>query len=172
MAIDLDRKRPSWDERFMFEALWAATRSSCLQLQTGAVIVKDKRAIASGYNGAAPGIKSSLELGSCRKEEHGIDFDDKGKSVCRGTHAEINAMSQIARQDLLGTSLYTLIFPCSSCAKAIVGNGISEVFYSRHYGEPDSLTNEQFEEAKIDVRKLEIDIDRSFEMIRRIYHPK
>ncbi len=153
----------------MFEALHDATRSSCLQLQTGAVIVKDKRIISSGYNGAAPGIKSSLELMSCRKEEQGVDFDDKGKSVCRGTHAEENAMRNIARQDLIETCIYTVYFPCSSCAKDIVGNDIGEVVFSRHYGDEDKLANEMFTEKGTKVRQLELDLDKQFRMIRDIY---
>jgi|TARA_Y100000310_G_C20696577_1_gene826151 dCMP deaminase len=152
----------------MFSALWTATRSSCLHLQTGAVIVKDKRIIASGYNGAPPGIKSSLELNSCRKDEHGVDFKDKGKSVCRGLHAEMNAIDQIAREDLKETSIYSLYFPCSSCAKEIVGNGITEVIYSRIYAEPDSLTKELFEEGGIQLRKLELDTTKYFDIIKNI----
>jgi len=161
------RQRPSWDEFFMFKALWAATRSSCVHLQTGAVIVKDKRVIATGYNGAPPGIENCLEKG-CRKEKYSVDFNDKGKAVCRGIHAEINAMNQIARQDLKGDSLYSLYFPCSACAKAIAGNGLTEVIYSEIYQEPDSLTNEIFEEADVKLREFKLDVERYFDMIRRI----
>lgn len=156
----------------MFSALWTATRSSCLNLQTGAVIVKDKRIIASGYNGAPPGIKSSLELNSCRKEEHGINFEDKGKSVCRGLHAEMNAIDQIARENLNGTSIYSLYYPCSSCAKEIVGNGIIEVVYSKIYAGPDSLTKELFKEGKIQLKKLELDTKKYFDMIKDILEEK
>jgi len=161
------RQRPDWDEFFMFSALWAATRSSCLYLQTGAVIIKDKRIIASGYNGAPSGIKNCLERG-CRKDEYGIDFNNKGKSVCRGIHAEINATSQIARKELKESSLYTLLFPCSSCAKAIVGSGISEVVYSKDYVEEDSLTRELFEEAKIKLRHLPLKLEKYFRMMQKI----
>lgn len=120
------RERLNWDESFMFSALWAACRSSCLHLQTGAVIVnQDKRIIATGYNGAGPRIKNCLERG-CRKDEYGVDFDEKGKSTCRGVHAEVNAMNLVARQDLVGTTMYTLHFPCSPCAKAIEANGLAE----------------------------------------------
>jgi dCMP deaminase len=161
------RQRPSWDEFFMFKALWAARRSSCHYLQTGAVIVKDKRVIATGYNGAPPGIENCLEKG-CRKDEKGVDFDDKGKGICRGVHAEINAMNQIARQDLIGTKIYTLYFPCSACAKAIVGNGLKEVIYSKIYQEPNSLTNELFSEAGVKLRKFDLDIEKYFKMIMKV----
>lgn len=147
--------RPSWDESFMLSAALASLRSSCIYLQTGAVIVKDRRIISSGYNGAPPGISNCLEK-KCRKDEYNIDFNDKGKSVCRGVHAEINALSQVSRKDLIGTTMYSLYFPCSSCAKAIVGNGLSKVFYHRIYSEPDSLTKELFDEAKIELVELVI----------------
>jgi len=172
MAVEkAARERPSWPESYMFSALWAACRSTCLHLQTGAVIVKDKRIIASGYNGAPPGIKNCLEVG-CRKDREHVDFDDKGKGVCRGIHAEINAMSQISRENLKGTTLYSLYYPCSGCAKSIVGNGIDEVFYSKVYKEPDSLTKEVFTEAGVEISLLELDTEKCFEMIRGIYQPK
>jgi dCMP deaminase len=150
--------RPSWDESYMFSAISSATRSSCLKIKTGTVIVKDKRIIASGYNGAPPGIDNCLNRG-CRKDEYKENFNhDKGTGNCRGVHAEINAMAQIARENLKGSILYTVFFPCSSCAKAIVGSGIIEVVYMKHYKEPDSLTRELFSEAGIKLRKLDIDV--------------
>jgi len=161
------RERPSWDEKFMFNAFWNATRSSCLYLPTGAVIVRDKRIIAEGYNGAPPGIKNCFEMG-CRKDREGVNFGDKDRSACRGVHAEINALSQVSRENLKGTILYSVYFPCSQCAKAIVGNGISEVVYSEIYLEPDSLTNELFSEAKIKLRRLELDMEKCFNLIRQL----
>lgn len=149
--------RPNWDEAFMFAAISAATRSSCLTIKTGAVIVKDKRIISMGYNGAPPGITNCLEKG-CRKKEHGVSFDKKDVGLCRGVHAEVNAMSQISRDNLKGTKMYTVFFPCSSCAKAIVTSGISEVIYSKIYKEPDSLTRELFSEAGVRLRRLKIDV--------------
>lgn len=163
----MTKDRPNWDTIFMFQAYVVATRSSCLHLSTGAIIVKDKRVIASGYNGAPPGIQNCLDVG-CRKDQYHIGFDDKGKGVCRGTHAEINALSQIARRDLDGSILYSLYYPCSACAKAIVGNRIEEVIYSKIYNEPDSLTNELFSEAGIKLRKLDIDLENCFDLIRKL----
>ena len=160
-------KRPSWDERFMFEAYSSAIRSSCKYIQTGAVIVKDKRIIASGYNGAPPGIVNCLERG-CRKDDKGIAWDKKGLGNCRGAHAEINAMAQISRADLIGTTMYTVFFPCSACAKSIVGNGIKEVVYSKIYKEIDSLTKELMQEAGIILRQLKIDVDKQFDLIKNV----
>jgi dCMP deaminase len=152
----------------MFQALWNATRSSCLHFQTGAVVVKDKRAIAEGYNGAPPRIKNCLERG-CRKDDLGVRFDDKGKGVCRGVHAEVNAMNLIARDDLKGSSIYCLHLPCSACAKAIEANGIIEVVYDLVYEEPDSLTKEIFAESGIKLRKFELDLPGDFAMMQDIY---
>jgi dCMP deaminase len=163
-----ERQRPSWDEEFMFSAISWAAKSSCAHFQTGAVIVKENRAISSGYNGAPPGIENCLKVG-CRKDREHVDFKEKGRGVCRGNHAEINAMNQIARADLKGTSLYTVYYPCSGCAKAIVGNGIREVIYSKIYEEPDCLTEELFKEAGIKMRRLDIDIEKYFNIIRAVY---
>ncbi len=167
----MKRQRPSWDETFMFQALWVAARSSCNYLQTGAVIVQDKRVISSGYNGAPPGIENCLDRG-CRKDSAGIDFEDKGKSVCRGTHAEPNAMAQIPRKELKGTIIYTLYFPCSSCAKIIAGNGLAEVVYSEIYKELDSLTKEIFSEAGIALRQYRLNLNRDIRIIRNIFPTK
>ena len=167
MAEEITIERPSWDEFFMFSALWASTRSSCRHLQTGAVIVDDKRIIASGYNGAPPGIENCLEAG-CRKDRMGVDFDDKGKGVCRGSHAEYNALAQISRRNLKGTAIYTLYYPCSACAKNIVGSGIQRVVYSRVYKEKDSLTRELFEEAGVILAKLDIDFEKAVRMMKRV----
>lgn len=166
--------RPNWDEYFMIQAFWVATRASCKNLKTGAVIVRDKRIISSGYNGAPPGIENCLEIG-CRKEREGIKFEDKGKGVCRGTHAERNAMLNIAREYLKGTTLYTMFYPCSDCAKDIAGAGIEKVIYFKLYKELDSLTQEIFAEAGIGLRPFKprgFDIEKYFNMIRTVVSQK
>jgi len=165
--VNQDLGRPSWEEFYMFSAFEAATRSSCLDVKTGAVIVKDKRIIASGYSGAPPGIKTCIERG-CRKKELGIEFNEKGSGQCRGAHAEINAMSQLPRGELKGTTMYSVYFPCSACAKAIVGNGISELVFAKIYKEPDSLTKELFSEGGVKLRQLKIDLDKQFARIKKI----
>jgi len=152
------KDRPNWDESFMSVAVDAATRSSCKYLHTGAVIVKDKRIIATGYNGAPPGIENCLNIG-CRKDKENIKFNDKGKGICRGTHAEMNAMGLVERERLIGTTMYSVYFPCSACAKAIVAQGIRKVVYCFVYAEPDSLTNELFDESNTTLRKLNFDVE-------------
>jgi dCMP deaminase len=165
--ILVPEERPDWDQSFMFSALWTATRASCNYIQNGALVVKDKRVLASGYNGAPPGCANCLEIG-CRKDYHGIDFNDKGKSTCRGNHAETNAMGQISREQIEGAKLYTVIFPCTSCAKEISQKELSEVVYLYEYEEPDSLTYELFKEKGIHIRKLDLDIDKCFDFIKHI----
>ena len=169
MGKKTERERPSWEESYMFDAVFWATRSSCKYLQNGVVIVKDKRPIAHGYNGAPPGIENCLKIG-CRKDREGVDFEDKGQGVCRGAHAETNAMDQIERKGLKGTTLYTMHLPCSACAKEIVGNGIDKVVYARDYLEADCLTKELFAEAGVKLVHLDIDIEKLFDMIRRVYN--
>ncbi len=165
------KDRPSWNEIFMQSAYEAATRASCIDLKTGAVIVKDKRVRASGYNGAPSKIENCLERG-CRKLELRIELNHKGTGNCRGAHAEVNAMSQLAREDLIGSSLYSVFFPCSDCAKKIVGNGIIEVYYSMIYQEPDSLTNELFQEKGIKLKYLDLDVPHQFIRLMRIYNQR
>lgn len=161
------RKRPDWDEYFMFQAFWAATRSSCLKLQTGVVIAKNKRVIATGYNGAPPSIENCLKKG-CRKDEIGVDFEKKGTGNCRGTHAEINAITY-AKQDLNGASLYTVFYPCSDCAKHIIGAGISEVIYFFDYKGEGKLVEELFREGPISLKKFELkDPNYYFNMIKGV----
>ena len=161
------RNRPDWQEAFMLSAYNAADRSSCRYIYTGAVIVKDKRVIASGYNGAPTGIENCRDVG-CRKELLGIDQPNRRTGNCRGAHAERNAMDQIARKDLEGSVLYTVVFPCSDCAKPIVGNKISKVYYSIMYGEPDSLTKELFDEAKIELEHLVPDLEKHYLRLKMI----
>lgn len=162
-------ERLNWDEKHMLAALSAASRASCIFLHAGAVLVKDKRIIAEGYNGAPRGIKNCLEIG-CRKEEYGIDFETKGTGNCRGIHAEMNAIEEIARKDAIDSVLYSVYYPCSVCAKLIANKGIKEVVYLKIYKEPDSLTKELFDEKKIKIRKLEMDIERCTRVLKETFY--
>lgn len=125
-------KRPSWDEMFMFYAISCATRHTCLKRGVGAVLVKDKRIIGSGYNGAATGIKSCLELGYCYyerltdnqelKTDSGSsgNFKEKFKIYCQAVHAEANAMSQCSRDEAKDSTLYITNYPCPRCAQDVI----------------------------------------------------
>ncbi|MCX6749072.1 MAG: deaminase [Candidatus Pacearchaeota archaeon] len=146
--------RPDWDLYFMSLALRAGGRAACYHLKTGSVVVQNKRVIATGYNGASPNVKNCYEQG-CKKQANSVDFHDKGKSVCRGTHSELNALLK-AGERAEGASLYTLVYPCSSCAKHIDAAGIKRVFWSLVYKEADNLTKEIFETAGIAFNQIDL----------------
>lgn len=154
----MKKERPSWDEYFMSIALLTATRASCKYIKAGAIIVKDKRIIATGYNGAPPGIENCLSVG-CRKNREGISFEQKGTGNCRGEHAERNALLQISRERTINSTIYSVLFPCSNCAKEIVGAGVKEVVYWEIYEEPNSLTRELFNEGEVKLRKIDLNIN-------------
>lgn len=147
-------KMDKWDKRFMQLTRTVATWSSCYQegRKIGAVIVKDKRIITTGYNGAPSGIKSCVEKGECLRKKLGIPSGTKHE-LCFAVHAEQNAIIQAAR---LGISidkatLYCTHQPCVICAKMIINSGISRVVYENGY--PDEFSIQLFEEAGIKVEK-------------------
>lgn len=156
-------KRPSWDEIFMFQAISCATRHSCLKRGVGAVIVKDKRVIGSGYNGAAQGITSCRELNYCYYEElaeteadtNGKNFEairENFKIYCQAVHAEMNALSQCSRQEIKGSTLYITNYPCPKCVQdGIITNGIREVKVWKEYLQNFTLT---IDEKRVSERKF------------------
>jgi len=168
MEKKLGLLRPSWDEYFILAAVLAATRASCVKFKSGAVIVKNKRIIASGYNGPAPGVPSGFELGYCRKDRAGVDWQKKGSGHCLATHAEANAIVQNHKQDLTGTTLYCLHFPCNECAKLIASAGIKEVVYLKHYREEVPKAEEIFECSGVKFRKIVINHKDSLKVIEDV----
>jgi dCMP deaminase len=145
-------KRPSWDEYFMRIAMLAATRSTCLRRQVGAVIVKDKKVLATGYNGSPSGLKHCLDVG-CLREEMGIPSGQRHE-LCRAIHAEQNAIVQAATSgvSIKGGVLYSTTFPCILCAKMLVNSGIKEIYVAEGY--PDELSKEILEEAGVVIHRL------------------
>lgn len=141
--------RPSWDSYFMQIAKTVATRSTCLRRQTGAVIVRDKRILATGYNGAPSGIKHCDEVG-CLRSELNIPSGERHE-LCRGLHAEQNAILQAALHgvSLKGAVIYTTHEPCSLCTKMIINVGIKKIVYAEPY--PDKLSKMLLEEAGIEA---------------------
>lgn len=117
--------RPTWDEYFMMAAKLIAVMATCPKLRVGTVIVKSKRIIASGFNGAPAGQPHCTEVGC-------MTFDGEGTSCRRVIHSEHNAVLQNSR-DIQGGSLYTPYLPCIDCMKPIIASGISEVVYEREY---------------------------------------
>ena len=130
-----------------------ATRSTCLRRQVGAVIVLNKRIIATGYNGGPAGLAHCLDIG-CLREQLGIPSGQQHE-LCRGIHAEQNAIVQAARYGLPidGSVLYCTTQPCAQCAKMLINAGIVEVVYEQAY--PDELAQSILAESGMLVRKLQ-----------------
>jgi dCMP deaminase len=140
--------RPSWDEYFMDIAKVVATRSTCLRRQVGAVIVKEKRMLTSGYNGAPRDLAHCGEVG-CLRETQNIPSGQRHE-LCRGTHAEQNAIVQAALYGVAieGATVYCTHQPCSSCTKMIINAGIRRIVYQNPY--PDELGRSLIDEAEIE----------------------
>jgi len=144
--------RISWDEYFMEMAHLAAKRTTCERRAVGAVIVKDKRVIATGYNGVASGMKHCDEVG-CLREELKVPSGEKHE-LCRALHAEQNALIQAARMGISveGAVIYITTYPCVICAKMLVGAGIKKIYTDLDY--PDQLTEDYLKEAGVEIVKL------------------
>ncbi len=144
--------RPSWDEYFQTITRDVAERSTCIRRHVGAIIVKDKRILATGYNGAPTGLEHCLTRG-CLREQLGIPSGQKHE-LCRGTHAEQNAVIQAARHGVPidGATVYCTNQPCIVCAKILINAGIVEIVYENSY--PDELSEEMLDEAGIVLRHL------------------
>lgn len=149
-------KMDKWDSRFMELAYLVATWSSCYQQNrhVGAVIVKDKRVMATGYNGAPSGIQSCEEKGECLRRKLNIPSGTKHE-LCFAVHAEQNAVIQAAKHgiNICGATLYCTHQPCVICAKIIINAGISRVVYKEGY--PDEFSMQLFDEAGVTVEKYE-----------------
>ena len=145
--------RPSWDEYFLDITRRVATRSTCLRRAVGAILVHDKRIIASGYNGGPSGLAHCLDIG-CLREKLGIPSGQQHE-LCRGIHAEQNAIIQAARYgvSIEGSVLYCTTQPCTQCTKMLINAGITEIVYAEGY--PDDLARELLEESGIIVRRFE-----------------
>lgn len=145
--------RPSWDEYFMTIVRDVATRSTCRRRKVGAILVKDKRIIATGYNGGPTGLAHCLEIG-CLREQLGIPSGQQHE-LCRGVHAEQNAIIQAARYGVHtdGSVLYCTTQPCVQCTKMLLNAGVTEIIFSEGY--PDGLALQLLQESGIKVRKLD-----------------
>ena len=143
-------ERPSWDEYFMEMAELTSKRSSCLRRHVGAVIVKDKHIIATGYNGAPRRVPHCDELGGCLRQQMGVP-SGKMHELCRGLHAEQNAIIQAAclGTSIEGATLYCTTQPCVICTKMIINAGIKRVVIKESY--PDELAQEMIKAAGIRV---------------------
>lgn len=150
-----DEARPSPDEYFMKMAHLVKERSTCTRRHVGAIIVKDRHVLTTGYNGNPKGMKHCSEIGCLRKELN-VPSGERHE-LCTGLHAEQNAIIQAA---LFGVSikdatLYCTNAPCSVCAKMLINAGIKEIVYDEGY--PDLLAEKILKDCKIKVRKFHIE---------------
>ena len=143
------KDRPTWDEYFMQIADVVSSRTTCLRRKVGAVIVRDRQILATGYNGAPKGVRHCWETG-CLREKLNIP-SGKQHELCRGTHAEQNAIAQSACNgvSVKGATLYCTTQPCVVCAKILINAGISRIVYSNPYD--DELSKEIMKESGIEI---------------------
>ena len=143
-----------WDRRFMEEARLIATWASCYRKdrKIGAVIVKNKRIMTTGYNGAPCGVRTCVERGECLREKLSIASGTRHE-ICYATHAEQNAIIQAARigVSIEGATLYCTHQPCIICAKMIINSGIRRVVFEQGY--PDEFSMEIFRESGVIVER-------------------
>ncbi len=144
-------ERPGWDQYFLEMAKLASTRTSCLRRAVGAVLVSDRRVVATGYNGAPRGAAHCRDAG-CVREQLGVPSGER-QELCRGLHAEQNAIIQAALHGIStrGTTLYCTTMPCAICAKMIVNAGIVRIVYADGYN--DLLARGILEEGGVAIEK-------------------
>ncbi len=145
-------QRPSWDEYFLSIADLVSTRSTCLRRRVGAVLVRDKKILATGYNGAPSKVRHCSVVG-CIRAKLNIPSGERHE-LCRGLHAEQNAFLQAALHgtSLKGASLYSTTQPCIICAKMVINAGITDIIIKGDY--PDKLSKDLLREAKVKVKVI------------------
>ncbi len=141
--------RPGWDEYFMEIARVVAQRATCLRRKVGSLVVRDRRVLSTGYNGAPSGLAHCLDSG-CLRDQLNIPSGERHE-LCRGLHAEQNAIIQAAVHGVTikGGTIYITHQPCAFCAKMIINAGIVKVIFAGTY--PDQLARDLFAEAGIDL---------------------
>ncbi|MDI6916790.1 MAG: dCMP deaminase family protein [Thermoplasmatales archaeon] len=144
--------RPTPDEYFMEMAHLASKRATCIRHNVGCVVVKEKRILATGYNGAPKGLKHCEEVG-CVRTQLNVPHGERHE-LCRGLHAEQNAIIQAAvfGVSIKNSTFYSTHYPCSICAKMLINAGIKEIVYDKNY--EDELAKQILSESNIIVRKF------------------
>lgn len=130
-----------------------ASRTTCVRRAVGAIIVKDKRILATGYNGVPTGITHCEDAG-CLREKLNVPSGQRHE-ICRGLHAEQNAIIQAAKSgtNLDGSTIYCTTQPCVVCAKMLINTGIKEIIYTNPY--PDELAMNMLKESGIKLRVID-----------------
>jgi len=146
------QNRPGWDQYFLEIAQVVAKRSTCLRRQIGAVIVKDRRILTTGYNGAPSGLAHCLEVG-CLRDQLGIPSGTRHE-MCRALHSEMNAIIQAAQHGVStkGATVYSTQQPCSVCARMLINAGIVRIVYTGDY--PDEFAMSLLQEAGIEMVRV------------------
>lgn len=152
--------RKNIDEYFMAIANVVKTRSTCLRKQVGAVLVKNNQIISTGYNGS-PSKTEHCETKGCLRQQLNIP-SGKRHEICRGAHAEQNAIAQAARNGVSteGSVIYITHSPCSMCAKIIINSGITKIIFNDDY--PDDLGKQLLSEAGIEAKHIS-EINKDYE---------
>lgn len=147
------KARPSWEKFFLDLAQMVSTRSTCLRRQVGAVVVRDKRILATGYNGAPSGMAHCDQVG-CIREQLKVPSGERHE-ICRAIHAEQNAIIQAATfgVSLAGGTMYITHHPCVLCSKMIINAGIKNVVFLEGY--PDELSRQMLKEAKLKTTRCQ-----------------
>ena len=146
-------KRNKWDRRFMDIARQVGTWCTCHRRKVGAIVVKDKRIIATGYNGAPSGVENCIERGFCLRDKLKIASGTKAE-MCYAVHAEQNAIVQAAKLGISveGATIYVTHQPCSMCTRIIINSGIKRIVYGMEY--PDEFSLSILQEAGIELKFL------------------
>ncbi len=152
MKAAIKTRRPSWDEYFMGAAFLICERSTCLRRKVGAVLVKDRQILATGYNGAPRGVEH-CDVTGCLRSKLNVPSGQRHE-ICRGLHAEQNVILQAACHGVStqGSILYITNTPCSICAKMIINAGIKEIIVSGDY--PDKMAVEFLGQAGVKISNL------------------
>lgn len=148
----LRKKRPCWDEYFLEMAQLVSRRSTCLRRQVGAVLVRDKKILTTGYNGAPTGLAHCSDTG-CLRDKLKIPSGQRHE-LCRGLHAEQNALIQASLHGIsvIGGTLYVTNQPCVICAKMLINAGIKDIVIAGGY--PDKMAMKFLKQGKIKVRNI------------------
>ncbi len=143
-------QRPDWDNYFMDIAEVVAKRSTCQRRRVGALLVLNRRILSTGYNGAPTGLSHCGEIG-CLREQLNVPSGERHE-LCRGLHAEQNAIIQAAVHGVAieGATLYCTHYPCAVCAKMLINAGVESIALAQNY--PDELAKKLFTEAGIKIK--------------------
>ena len=147
-------ERPNWNEYFMRMAELAAERSTCIRRSVGAVLVKNKRVLATGYNGAPKNLKHCEETG-CLRSQMNIPSGERHE-ICRGVHAEQNLIAQSGVHGVKteGATVYCTNQPCIICAKLLINSGIDQIYYKNSY--EDEFTKKIIDQSDVDLQMIEL----------------